>query len=392
MDTSLIGVDIGATAVRAVRLAGVDRDGFALVERFGVAPLVPGAVRAGKILDVEACAAALRAAVALAGGRRHRRVVLGAMAPEAAVAEVQLAATVPSGDRLRALRTLEVQVTPTIPTAEAALAAVALRRQVAADDREVVAMSVAAVPASELEVLGEVADAAGCVLEAVDLAAAATLRALVRDTAASREVATVVDVGASRTTVVTREGCVLRSVRAFPAGGDDLTRAVASATKEEWSAAERRKMSMRLSAAPVVVPPAVYGDLAADVPDDDDDPWSRTSAEAALAAAAELLVDQVAQAVETDAARLGRRTAHLALCGGTSLSRGLSGRLQRRLGVETRVGHPWAFVLPSRRTAGAFLDGPNGGPELVPGREDPRLMLSLATACGLALRPRLGVS
>jgi Tfp pilus assembly PilM family ATPase len=149
------------------------------------------------------------------------------------------------------------------------------------------------------------------------MAAAGTLRALVRDLDGSRDLATIVDVGATRTTVITREGLHLRSVRTLPTGGLDLTKALMSATKESLAAAEKRKYQLRLPVVSVDVntPMETYGGLD---PDADEDYLralaDQTSAEQALGAAVDSLVDQIAQAIETDNENLGRFTHHLALC------------------------------------------------------------------------------
>jgi hypothetical protein len=55
--------------------------------------------------------------------------------------------------------------------------------------------------------------------------------------------------------------------------------------------------------------------------------------------------------------------------------RGLKERLVQRIGVQAVVGRPWATVVPSRRTEHLLTDG----------TEDPFMLLSLATATGLAM-------
>jgi Tfp pilus assembly PilM family ATPase len=100
---------------------------------------------------------------------------------------------------------------------------------------------------------------------------------------------------------------------------------------------------------------------------------SESSVENAMTLAAGTLIDQIAQAVEADAGSVATR--YVALCGGGAQLRGFKERLQRRLGVDVRLGQPWAHLARTRSNLDYFHNG----------REDPRLMLSLTTATGLAL-------
>ena len=98
-----------------------------------------------------------------------------------------------------------------------------------------------------------------------------------------------------------------------------------------------------------------------------------TTGAVAVGAAAPLLsIDQIAQAIESDS---GAATRYIALCGGTCLLRGFQERLERRIGVDVRKGHPWARLERSKANVDYFVQG----------REDPKLMLTLTTATGLAL-------
>jgi Tfp pilus assembly PilM family ATPase len=164
----------------------------------------------------------------------------------------------------------------------------------------------------------------------------------------------------------------------------DLTRAVAGVTKESFAEAERRKYGLRLPSATASAEQAkevatTYGDF----DDAEDEQYlarlaQKTSAEQALAMAVESLVDQIAQAVEAEVQNSGMAPRHLALCGATALTRGMKERLQRRLGTEVRIGHPWARLAENTHNRDFFVNG----------REDPRVMLAIATAVGLALRPK----
>jgi type IV pilus assembly protein PilM len=383
-ETSFVGVDIGSTSVRVVKLSGLDADGFAVVDRFAIIPLRGDAVINGRIRNPQLVAQAIRQGLDRIGCRRSKLAV-GATSMEAAVARLSLQAEVPHEKRSQVIRTLGLQVTPAISPTETMLATSFIREEQMADGRRVAALVVGATVDSEIELIRQVVKMAGGRLGAIDLAAAATARALVRDIEGSRDLTAVVDVGATTTKVVVREGLDLRSVRAVPAGGADLTRALAAVTKESFAEAERRKYGLRLpssGAGPASQPVSMtYGDLE----NDEEEEYlkrlaAQTSAEQTLATSVENLVDQIAQMIEVETQNSGVSPSQLALCGGTSLTRGLKERLQRRTGTEVRIGQPWARLAESRRNADHFVNG----------REDPRVMLALATGIGLALRPKGG--
>jgi Tfp pilus assembly PilM family ATPase len=63
------------------------------------------------------------------------------------------------------------------------------------------------------------------------------------------------------------------------------------------------------------------------------------------------------------------------LTGGTVLLNGFKGRLQQRLGIPVSTGRPWADIERSRRNAPYFKDG----------KIDPRFLVVLSSATGLAL-------
>lgn len=363
-----MGLDLGSTGVRAVKVSGVDDDGFAVVERFALVPLRSDAISAGKIrnpqLVAQAAKRALKAVKASPG-----QIVVGLTASEQGVGRLALPASVKPTEREASIRTMGAQVVPAVPLAEAALSTNFVREENTAEGRRVAALVVGAALRSDVEILVKVCQLAGFEARAVDLSGAATLRALVRDLPGSRDIATVVDIGATTTTIITREGLYVRSSRGFTGGGADLTRAIASAARESLEDAEKRKYSLRLPTQSGAINSG-YGGLG----DDDATRLSNeTAVERSLVTAADLLVDQIAQIVESESS--SARTNSVALCGQTALLRGFKERLSRRIGIDVRIGHPWARLERSKHNAEHFHAG----------REDPRLMLALATAIGLGL-------
>ena len=364
-----VGLDLGSTGVRAVKLRGVDAEGFAVIERFAIVPLKSDAIVGGKIrnpqLVAQAAKRALREVKASSGD-----VVVGLTAAEQGIGRIALPSSIRQSERVSTIRNMQAQIAAAVPIADAALSPNFVREETTADGRRVAALIVAAALEQDVDLLAKVCQMSGFDARAVDLAAAGTLRALVRDIPGSRDNATIVDIGATTTTVITREGLYVKSARGFAGGGNDLTRAIAGAAREGLEDAERRKLSLRLPTQLSAVSSG-YGGLG------DDDDLTRlaaeTAVERALGTAADVLVDQISQTVESDA---GSNPTHsIALCGQTALLRGFKERLQRRLGAEVRIGHPWARLERSKHNADHFHQG----------REDPRLMLALATAVGLAL-------
>lgn len=363
------GVDIGSTGVRAAKVAGIDDEGFAVIERFAIVPLRGDAVIGGKIRNQAMVAQAVKKATK-AVGASSSSVIMGLSSPEQGVSRIALPAAVKPAERIAALRTMQVQVAATVPTAEAAISTNFVREENTADGRRVAALVVGAAMNTEVENLVKVCQLAGIDPRAVDLSGAGTLRALIRDLPNSRDAATIVDIGATTTTIISREGLHVRSIRSFNGGGLDLTRAIAAAGRESLEEAERRKYSMRLAVRQAQRDNG-YGALVED--DEVRATVGETAIERALSTAADLLVDQIAQTVESDVG--ASQTRQIALCGGASLMRGLKERLQRRLALEVRIGHPWARLERSKHNVEFFHNG----------REDPRLMLLLSTATGLAL-------
>lgn len=365
----LVGVDIGATAVRAVEVAGVDANGFAIVTRLAIVPLEPGAVVAGRVRNPKAVSAALLTALREAKLPRYG-VVLGMSSPDTALARLPLPAVIRPDEREGAIRSADRPLAATFTLDESSLSTQTIRVDTAADGTQVAVVAVAAALRSEVEALQQVCRLARVTPRAVDLSGVATVRALTRLDPASNEVATVVDIGASKTTVATRAGMHVRSLRVTAGAGSDLTRAIAAITEEDFDTAERRKLAYRLRTQVQQTQGFSYG-----FEEEDPSVEALTPMDRAVSSAVDALVDSVAQAVETDAANHGSFSQGVTLCGGTALLRGLKDRMQQRVGVPVQIGRPWAEIERSSRNAAYFTDGV----------ADPRVLLSIATATGLAL-------
>lgn len=365
--SSRVGVDIGATAVRVVEISG-DDSGFTQVSALGVVPLEQGAVAAGQIYDVTAVAAAVSQAFDTAKVSR-KAAVIGLASPDSAVASRLLPPGLNGFEREGVLRNDVTPVTTRVRTDAAALASYVAGRHTSGEGQVLDDVIVAAANAQAVEALDEVCRRAKVNAVAIDLTAAALLRALVRG-ANDGAVHAVADIGASQITVAVRRGPHLRTVRTTAGGGDAVTRAIMSSTGDDWVTAERRKRLLRPTGSATQTAGG-YGDDAEMMS------FAARAADPATDAytvAVEQIVDAIA--LSLDAARKsGDDPAALTLSGGSALLQGLPERLYARVNVPIVIGTPWAELVDNRANA-AHLE-----------QRDrlPALLLSLAPAIGLAL-------
>lgn len=375
--SKLVGVDIGSTMVRVVELAGVNAEGFALISRIGLAQLPRGAVIAGQVREPKAVSTSLVRALRDAGVARHG-FVLGLTSPDATITTMAFPASVQRKERVDAIRTMNRPIASTFGLEESSLATYLAGATTADDGSAMSTVGVAAARAEDVEALNAVCAAARCSPQAIDLSGAGLLRGLARVNPLAPEISTVVDVGATKVTVATRQGSYLRALRTTVGAGDEITQSLASAENISFEEAEELKFGMALTdkrtgTADTPADPSATYDLSgteARPSTSQDDPDLST-----LSVASDMLVDAIAQSVEGGAAAVGSMTQGVTLCGGTALLRGFRGRLQQRLGVPVSIARPWAELEQSKRNRDYFHEG----------RPDPRLLLTLSTAIGLAL-------
>jgi type IV pilus assembly protein PilM len=370
----LVGVDIGSTAVRVAEVQGVDADGFALVSRMGVCPLPVGAVAAGRVRSPREVSVALVRALREAGVSRQG-FVLGLASPEVALTTMVFPSSVRAAERDGAVRSMGRSISATFSLESSVLATYLAGTTPSADGLTMSTVGVAAALDEDIAALKNVCELARCSPRSIDLTGAALLRALTRVNPLATEVGTIVDIGATKVTVATRQGMYLRSLRTTAGAGDDITRAIAGVSRDSFESAEQQKLTMRLPRDRV----AGYDRRATSYGLDDEsqheEARSWTPVELSFSASADLLVDAIAQSVEADAANFASMTQGVTICGGTALLRGLKDRLQQRLGVPVSIARPWAEIERSKRNAPYFKEG----------KPDPRLLLTMSAAIGLAL-------
>lgn len=245
MATSVIGLDIGTTRVRAVELQH-GRSG-PVVLRYAEVPIPLGAVRDGEVADPNAVAIALRQLWAH-GKFSHRDVVMGVGNQRVMVRSLSLP-WMPM-TQLRAALPFQVQDTLPVAVEDAVLDYFPTGESNGPEGRMLHGLLVAATRDTVQANLGA-AETAGLRPIMVDLNAFALMRVHMLGSLADRTVA-LVDIGGATTNVVIAEHGVPRLVRTLPTGGQYVTDAIAAALKLSASEAEAIKRQVGVGFA---VPP-----------------------------------------------------------------------------------------------------------------------------------------
>jgi len=241
--TRVIGLDIGAGAVRAAELefgsGGPAGKNPPTLVRYGEIPLPLGAVRDGEVVQQATVAGALKQLWSRTKFT-SKDVVIGVGNQRVLVRETEL----PWMPRAQLAESLPFQVGELLPMPvdDALLDYVPTSEAEGPQGRTMQGLLVAAqrdtVNANVLAVEG-----AGLRPVMVDLNAFALIRSLARGDLARGTVA-IVDIGAQITTVVVAANGQPRLVRVLPAGGHQITTAVASALGISAGEAEQAKRSL----------------------------------------------------------------------------------------------------------------------------------------------------
>jgi type IV pilus assembly protein PilM len=246
--TTVIGLDIGSTGVRAAELelgSGPAYNQSATLVRAGQVPVPLGAVRDGEVIQQDVVAHAIKHLWSSAKFVGHD-VVLGVGNQRVLVRETDLPMT--SLDRLRDSLKYQVSDTLPMPADEALLDFHAVAQSTTAQGPVWRGLLVAAQRAT---VNGNVvaAEAAGLRPTRVDLNAFALVRVLARDKYFDKVVG-LVDVGAAITTVTVMVAGQPRIVRMLPTGGQSVTQAVAAALSVPVQDAELAKSQIGIGFRP----------------------------------------------------------------------------------------------------------------------------------------------
>jgi type IV pilus assembly protein PilM len=211
---TVTGIDVGATAVRAVE-AVVPRKGDPVLRRAARQAFPTGAVRGGVALDPAALTRAVRT-LWKEGEFGSKRVSLAASSPQVAVRTISLPDLAPA-ELKQALPFLVRDVVP-IPVERAILDFVPTGERDSSGKRSGLLV---ALPSEGVTSIVRAIERAGLDVTSVDLSAFSALRAL-GGTGATGETRAIIDMGATMTTVTVYAGHVPLMVRSVGRGGDEI--------------------------------------------------------------------------------------------------------------------------------------------------------------------------
>jgi type IV pilus assembly protein PilM len=314
--TTVVGLDIGSTSIRAVEATVSSKD-QPVIDNFGQAFLPTGAVVGGVVRDEKAVTATLRQLWA-SHNFHSRNIVLGVTHQQVIVREVDVS-NLPPKDLKQALPFLVRDVLP-LPVDQALIDFYPLEEAGKADT--VHGLLIAAPKEAVIDTVHAV-EAANLHVVQVDLACFAALRAsahLNKDTEA------VVDIGANGTTIVIHTDGTPKIVRTVPRGGAEVTKMLA--TRLGMPAAEAETLKCRVG--------LVRGE-------------GPESAEVAAEAIRPLITELRSSLNYFTSSNPERRVSRLALVGGAAMMPGLTEVLTQQVGVPAYLSDPLQRVNDPRR-------------------------------------------
>ena len=241
MGNSVVGLDIGSTALRGVELSGANKVKPNLLRYFEV-PLPPGAVSRGEVVDANAVAVALKKLWS-EGGFKSKKVVLGMGNQRVLVRDLSVPKM--SLKRIRESLPFQVQSMLQIPPADSLLDFYPISESTGENGVMINGLLVAA---EKSAILGNIlaAERAGLTPLEVDLIPFALNRLLLMRSKVMGTVA-LIDVGGNTTSIIISCDGVPWFVRIIPTGGEDLTQALKSGLEIEAGQAEELKRTLRVS-------------------------------------------------------------------------------------------------------------------------------------------------
>lgn len=367
MATSVVGLDIGSTAVRGVELSANGKTKPMLVRSYEI-PLPHGAVMRGEVLEPEVVASALKRLWSQ-GGFKSKKVVLGTgnqgvIVRDLAVPKMSLK-HIRESLPFQVQSALQMQLTDSLldfyPTSETL-------------GEQGPILNGLLVAAEKKEILGNVnaVEKAGLTPVEVDLIPFALNRLLVSRPQIKGTVA-LIDIGGTTTSIIISSDGVPWFVRIIPTGGDDLTRALIDGLEIDAPAAEDLKRTLKLGVDEIededLNPKTVKCKCAKCVAEDPYVDDSR-SIEILHSVSGELLGSLRSTVNYFNNTRPQDPVQQILLTGGGSLLSGIFEALSDVTHVSVTAADPFSMVsLPRKKNAKKFhLEG------------------SIAVALGLALR------
>lgn len=315
---SVIGLDIGTSAVRAAQVT-MSRRGGATLERIGQVPLAPGAVRDGEVAEPDTVAAAVRT-LWRTFGFKSRKVALGLANQQVVVRQIDLP-YLPEPELRRSLAFQAQEYLP-IPVEQAVLDVHVLENLQLEDGTRVSRVLLVAAQRAMVDAFMAVLRGARLEPIGLDLHAFALLRSLADARAlGDGESEMLLDIGASVTSVVVHADAVPRFVRILAVGGAAITESLVHSLGVTPDEAEEMK-------AEVGIPLDQLGAL--------EDQRARVIGERA-----QRFIDDIRNSVDYYYSQHGAVTiARVVLAGGASRLPNLRERLAEALAIPVDYGRP----------------------------------------------------
>jgi type IV pilus assembly protein PilM len=330
----IVGLKIGASQLAAAR---VSNNGSAELLQVAREPLAPGIVVGGELRDPEALAEALKDFFTK-HGLPKKGVRLGIANNRIGVRTFEIAGIDDQKQLANAIR-FRAQETLPIPIDEAVLDYHLLGEGVGADGQATKRVLLVVAYRELIDRYVDACKKAGITLVGIDLEAFALLRALQAPQEGVGTDATaalvVVAIGHDRSTFAVSDGRVCEFTRVLEWGGSALNVAIARAVDAAPSEVEGAKRALALT--DEMVPEGLTAEQAKN---------ARDSMRRAIQTFARELVSSL-QYYQNQPGSLG--IGEIVLTGGTAHLPGLSGELERLIGVHVRVGDPLARMKVSKK-------------------------------------------
>ena len=330
----IIGLKIGASQLAAAR---VSNNGSAELLQVAREPLAAGIVVGGELRDPDALAEALKDFFAK-HGLPKKGVRLGIANNRIGVRTFEIAGIEDQKQLANAIR-FRAQETLPIPIDEAVLDYQVLGEAVGEDGQPTKRVLLVVAYRELIDRYVDACKKAGITLAGIDLEAFALLRALQAPQEGVGTDATaalvVVAIGHERSTFAVSDGRVCEFTRVLEWGGSALNVAIARAIDAAPSEVEGAKRALALT--DEMVPDGLTSDQAKN---------AREAMRRAIQTFARELVSSL-QYYQNQPGSLG--IGEIVLTGGTAHLPGISGELERLIGVHVRVGDPLARMKVSKK-------------------------------------------
>jgi len=319
MPKRIVGVDIGASTIRAVEVHDPDRARPTIV-RFAEVPVPAGATRQGEVVEPNTVAGVLRELWSV-GRFRSKQVVLG-MGNQRVLSRDLTVPRAPMA-QIRESLPFQVQDMLPVPVGDAILDFYPTSEGYGESGPVVNGLLIAAVKDAVLANVRAV-QAAGLKPVGVDLIPFALARVLAP--AGRRGTVAIVECGGNTTTVVIVTDGVPKFVRIIPTGGDDVTRKLAGRMSISEDAAEAVKRHLGM-----------------------DPTTSRTSDDAVAIAVVRETVGELLTSLRNTvnyfvSMHPDEPVAEVLLCGGGAALPGFADALAETTRLTVRAGAPFADV------------------------------------------------